>query len=107
MWWLVGLLGVIGYTLVKFELFKPTKLPKPEKEQVRLSPIHSTNFTNKIDTIEENCGSSKNSYYQSTSSNQNDLHTSSLDNELIVDMNQDGEKIRLASSNIKIKNKDV
>ena len=36
-----GLSLLIAYTLIKFYVFKPTKLPEPEKENVRISPIYS------------------------------------------------------------------
>ena len=29
------------YTVVKFVIFKPTSLPQPEKENVRISPVHN------------------------------------------------------------------
>ena len=29
-----------AYTVIKFYIFKPTKLPQPEKENIRLSPVH-------------------------------------------------------------------
>lgn len=33
LWWLAFGLGLLAYTFVKFEIFKPTKLAEPEKEQ--------------------------------------------------------------------------
>ena len=87
------MLGVIGYTLVKFVLFKPTKLPQPEKEQVRLSPIH-TNFLTEIeDTIEEVPSSEE-------------CNTSSMDDtDLIVDCEND--KITLSNPSQRFKDKDI
>ncbi|XP_059099271.1 phosphatidylserine synthase 2-like isoform X2 [Tigriopus californicus] len=41
-WWILGFVAVAIYTLIKFVLFKPTKLPEPEKEHIRVSPIHGT-----------------------------------------------------------------
>jgi phosphatidylserine synthase 2 len=41
LWWLAGLSLLIAYTVVRFYIFKPTKLPNPEKENVRISPIYS------------------------------------------------------------------
>ena len=108
MWWLAGLVGVVVYTLVKFVLFKPTKLPKPEKEQVRLSPIHSNFSTDEIDPIKED--------YEMTMENkklasddQNDLLNSNtiLDTELIVDMSRSHDRIRMTNSTSTSKNKHV
>jgi len=36
-----GFALLIIYTLIKFYVLKPTKLPEPEKENVRISPIYS------------------------------------------------------------------
>ena len=33
---------LIVYTVIRFYIFKATKLPKPEKENVRLSPIYTS-----------------------------------------------------------------
>ena len=41
-WWIAGFAIIILYTFIKFEIFKPTKLPRPEKEQLRISPIHTS-----------------------------------------------------------------
>jgi len=35
-WWVVGCCLLVGYTVIKFYLLKPNKIPHPEKEQVRL-----------------------------------------------------------------------
>jgi hypothetical protein len=106
MWWLAGLLGVIGYTIVKFVIFKPTKLPKPEKEQVRLSPIH-TNFSNEIETIKDDGNAVKENYSGDISSDKQDVFDETSENELIVDMNRSGDKIILRNSGNISKDKDV
>ncbi len=36
-WWLVGLGALVIYTFVKFVVFKPSRLPQPEKEHIRVS----------------------------------------------------------------------
>ena len=41
-WWLLGAGLIVAYPLVKFKLFHPTRLPQPEKESVRISPIHTS-----------------------------------------------------------------
>ena len=41
MWWIAGFALLVVYTLTKFVLFKPTRLAEPEKEKLRVSPIHS------------------------------------------------------------------
>ncbi len=35
-WWLVGAGLLVLYTFVKFVIFKPSKLPQPEKENIRV-----------------------------------------------------------------------
>ena len=42
LWWLAGLALLLVYTVIRFYIFKATKLPKPEKENVRLSPIYTS-----------------------------------------------------------------
>ena len=108
MWWLAGLVGVIVYTLVKFVLFKPTKLPKPEKEQVRLSPIHSNFCTDEINPIEEDCEMTMESK-KLASDDKNDLLNSNtiLETELIVDLSRSNDKIRMMDSNDRLKDKHV
>ena len=39
-WWIAGIAIIVLYTFIKFEIFKPPRLPRPEKEQVRISPVH-------------------------------------------------------------------
>jgi phosphatidylserine synthase 2 len=41
LFWLLGSILLVVYTFVKFEIFKPTQLPQPEKEHFRISPVHS------------------------------------------------------------------
>ena len=108
MWWLLGLAGVIVYTLVKFVLFKPTNLPKPEKEQVRLSPIHSNFSTDEINPIKEDCETTMEDK-KLTSDDKSDLLSSNatLDTELIVDLSRSNNKIRMTDSNDKVKDKHV
>ena len=40
MFLLSGLAALTVYTVVRFYIFKPTRLPQPEKESIRLSPVH-------------------------------------------------------------------
>ncbi len=49
MWWLAGLVLLVLYTVVKFVIFKPTRLPQPEKEHIRLSPIHVAGIATSVD----------------------------------------------------------
>ena len=105
MWWLAGILGVIIYTIVKFVILKPTKLPKPEKEQVRLSPIH-TNYSNENDTIKEDDDVMK-EYYNDNTSDKKNIFDNNTDNELIVDINRSDNKIQLANSGNNPKDKNV
>ena len=107
MWWLAGLVGLVVYTIVKFIIFKPTKLPKPEKEQLRLSPIHS-NFSNDIETIKEDSNDIKENCGDENSSDKEYLFTEKSDNNLVVDMNPSGYKIGLTSTSLcNCKDKDV
>ena len=109
MWWIAGLVGVIVYTLVKFELFKPTKLPKPEKDKksIRLSPIHS-NFTNEIiEPIKEDCSYENDNDNGSSSSDHKDLFSSTTETELIVDLSRSSDKITMTTSCNKLKDKNV
>ena len=105
MWWLAGILGVIIYTIVKFVILKPTKLPKPEKEQVRLSPIH-TNYSNENDTIKEDDDVMK-EYYNDNTSDKKNIFDNNTDNALIVDINRSDNKIQLANSGNNPKDKNV
>ena len=108
MWWIAGLVGLLVYTLVKFELFKPTKLPKPEKEQVRLSPIHSNFSTDEIDPIIEDYDMTMENT-KLASDDKNDLLNSNtiLDTELIVDMSRSNDQIRMTNSPNRLKDKHV
>ena len=109
MWWIAGLVGLLVYTLVKFELFKPTKLPKPEKEQVRLSPIHSNFSTDEIDPIIEDYDDMTMENTKLASDDKNDLLNSNtiLDTELIVDMSRSNDQIRMTNSPNRLKDKHV
>ena len=109
MWWIAGLVGVIVYTLVKFVLFKPTKLPKPEKDHksIRLSPIHS-NFSNEIiEPIKEDCSYANDNHNERSLSDQNILFSSNSETELIVDLNRSGDQITMTTTRNKFKDKKV
>ena len=51
LWWLAGLGIAMLYTVIRFYIFKPTKLPQPEKESIQLSPVHHSNHA---DTSQQN-----------------------------------------------------
>ena len=109
MWWIAGLVGVIVYTLVKFVLFKPTKLPKPEKDHksIRLSPIHS-NFSNEIiQPIKEDCSYENDNHNEISLSDQNLHFSSTPETELIVDLNRSSDKITMTTTENKFKDKNV
>ena len=109
MCWIAGIVGVILYTLVKFELFKPTKLPKPEKDHksIRLSPIHS-NFSNEIiEPIKEDCSYANDNHNERSLSDQNLLFSSTSETELIVDLNRTSDKITMTTTTNKFKDKNL
>ena len=49
LWWLAFGLGLLLYTVVKFVIFKPTKLAKPEEQIVHGSPVRKPNTTSNPD----------------------------------------------------------
>ena len=51
LWWVLGALLLLVYTVVKFYLLKPYHVPKPEKENIRMgSPVNTPQEEQKVIT---------------------------------------------------------
>ena len=104
MWWIAALLGLVVYTIVKFVIFKPTKLPKPEKEQLRLSPMH-TNYSNDSEAIKEDNNVIEESCDEDTGEGEY-LIAEQSKLELVMDINSSSYKSSMSSSNLSNSFKD-
>ena len=108
LWWVAGISVLIVYTVVKFKIFKPTRLPKPEKEQVRLSPIH-TNYTNDMSPIPEETLEIVESCDETNTSDNSDLllkHSNSEQKLLMVNPSTITTAMESSKSNSSNKPKD-
>ena len=104
MWWIAALLGLVVYTIVKFVIFKPTKLPKPEKEQLRLSPMH-TNYSNDSEAIKADNNVIEESCDEDTGEGEY-LIAEKSELELVMDINSSSYKSSMSSSNLSNSFKD-